>query len=211
MVNKGPPSTLKRVLFYLKASVLRFLTVIIVLISLAIPSILVYNKAPAEFNSIAVPINISNVFHPQSVFQPYDKGYNYTVMMDIQAHTDVIDAEQSIQWHIANGYNVMVVTDYNNLDGALATRDLARSKYNDFIKVLIGEEWSNCAIHMGFIGISEPVGLSKNPTNDEIKQAIQNVHNQGGLVVVDPIPLSSWTGLALPSREQLAEWGVDFF
>ena len=51
--------------------------------------------------------------------------------------------EDNILWHIANGYNAMVISEHNNLEGALVTQKLAREKYNDKIKVLIGTEYVN--------------------------------------------------------------------
>lgn len=91
-------------------------------------------------------------------------------------------------------YNAFVVTDHNDegLERAFATQKLAREKYNDQVKVLIGEvsycahgfpahscqEWSNCRMHMGLIGLKEYIPTTKYPTDEDIQQIINATHAQ---------------------------------
>ena len=49
--------------------------------------------------------------------------------------------EQSILWHLANGYNAMIITDHNEIEPAFAAQTLARQKYSDKMKVLVGQEF----------------------------------------------------------------------
>lgn len=76
---------------------------------------------------------------------------NYTVLFDGHSHTFFSDGSVSprknIEWHIANGYNAIVVTDHNNLEGAQEAQRIAREEYADKIVVLLGEEWVKIHFH----------------------------------------------------------------
>lgn len=177
---------------------------------------------------------LSQVFGPDTYsFQngdwdtmQYAPAYNtseWSIVLDGHSHTIVTDGsltpEQNIQWHLANGFNAAIVTDHNNLNGALKTRETARSKYNDSIKILLGLEWTSHRIHLNLIGIDNefieyfssretfPIP-PRNPSNKEIQDIITITHRLGGLVSVNHYSRSSFDK---PSRDQLKEWGVDFF
>jgi predicted metal-dependent phosphoesterase TrpH len=204
-----------RVLAILLPAFGRLALTFIVITIIAVPSLLIYNSPPYQYNYNAVTIDYANPFEPGKYYQPFDAGFNYTVLLDAHVHTDVgggqMSPETTIQWHIANGYNAMVITDHNDIQRAFDTQKLAREKYDDKIKVLVGEEWSNCRMHMGLLGLKEFVPIPKYPTDLEIQQVINTTHAQGGIVVVNHIPWSYYAGLKMPSSDDLVKWGVDYF
>ena len=159
-------------------------------------------------------------------YSPYFSTTGITVLLDGHSHTMYSDGEltpeESILWHIANGYNAAIITDHNTLQGALKTREIARGKFNTSFKVIPGLEWTTKRIHLNIFGISEEFidyfssgnfsSVPKNPTDSEIQNIINLTHAKGGLVIVDHYQRSSLEfGAALPSRNQLLSWGVDYF
>jgi len=148
---------------------------------------------------------------------PYSTNKNYTVLLDGHSHTYYSDGslspEQSIQWHLANGFNAMVVSEHNAIDGGIETRDLARKKYNDKMKVLVAQEYSCCRIHMNLVNIKEAIEATAWPTDEELQRVINETHNQGGFVIMNHRPWSLHDGTLKnhPTLEQLRDWGVDYF
>ena len=152
-------------------------------------------------------------------FGPYiPSNYNeteYPVLLDQHSHTihsdGVLTPEQNILWHIAHGFNAMILTDHDNIEGAKIAQKIAREKYNDTIKVIIGQEWTTSRIHMNLLGISDlvpkPIGA---PTDNDIKAAINNTHAQGGVVTVNHIPWSLRQGMNHPNQTDLIDWGIDY-
>ena len=49
--------------------------------------------------------------------------------------------EETILWHLGNGYNAMIVTDHNEIEPALKVREVARNKYASKMVVIVGQEW----------------------------------------------------------------------
>ncbi|CAG8476916.1 2985_t:CDS:2 [Cetraspora pellucida] len=161
---------------------------------------------------------------PSSYLRPIDNTFvDYNVLLDGHSHTTYSDGrmkpEQLLQWAIANGYNAIVVSDHNTIEGALKAQKIANEKYKGLITVIPGMEYR---IHMQFIGIqSNPFGPFNKPfpTNEELKALIDKVHKMGGLVTVNHIPWSNkteWgydvpTLLDHPTRDELYEMGVDGF
>lgn len=151
---------------------------------------------------------------------PYNRTFTYNILLNGHSHTNKngktnhddgsLSAEENIKWHIAHGFNATIITGHNTLDSALAARDIAREKYNDTIKVILGMEWTSCRLHMNLIGISEPVRLIPDPTDADIKQIIDDTHKQGGLVVVNHRPWSLNALNKVPSREDFYKWGADY-
>lgn len=71
-----------------------------------------------------------------------------TYFPDFHSHTRgehdylaYLDAEATIQWHLAAGFTAFAVTDHDTVEPSLKVRELARTKYNDRVKVIVGEEW----------------------------------------------------------------------
>ncbi len=149
-------------------------------------------------------------------------------LIDFHAHTVFSDGFYSpagvIQLMIENGFHGCVVSDHDNIQGALEAERIARQNYPDFL-VIPGLEFTTDRVHLVFIGIREnispkPVGGAMSgrdePVHDteadkatvngySIPDAIERVHELGGLVIV-----AHWRAENL-SKEKLLEWGVDGF
>ncbi|CEP15838.1 hypothetical protein [Parasitella parasitica] len=159
--------------------------------------------------------------NPRDYLTPYNATFQYNVLMNGHAHSTYSDGKmnvrQLLQWHIANGYNAVMVTDHNTIEGGLAAEKLALAEYNDTIVVIPGMEYT---IHMNFIDINETVhATAPVPSDEELQRVIRRVHELGGLVIVNHIPWSNTTQGGRqqarlpnhPSIEQLISWGVDGF
>ncbi|CAG8456199.1 285_t:CDS:2 [Diversispora eburnea] len=115
---------------------------------------------------------------------------NYNILLNGHAHTTYSDAY---------GFNAVIVSDHNTLEGGLEAQRIAREKYNDSIIVMSDTH----AIHWSY----------------ELKEMIDKVHELGGLVTVNHIPWSNSTEWKNhvgtlpnhPTREELHEMGVDGF
>ena len=146
---------------------------------------------------------------------PEYNASEYNVLLDQHSHTTysdgVLSPRQNIMWHMAHGYNACVLTDHDNIEGALEARQIAESEFAGEFIVIIGQEWTTSRIHMNLIGITslvpKPIGA---PTDQDIQDAIDATHAQGGLVTVNHIPWSLRQGMDHPSRDDLYAWGVDF-
>ncbi|KAI8372107.1 Polymerase/histidinol phosphatase-like protein [Blakeslea trispora] len=175
---------------------------------------------PEDFRQLVFDWKIN----PRDYLKPYNSSFEYNVLLDGHAHSTFSDGKmnvrQLLEWHIANGYNAVMVTDHNTIRGGLAAEKLALEEYNQSIVVIPGMEYTCCRIHMNFLDINETVPVTGPvPTDEELQKAIARVHELGGLVIVNHIPWSNTTesGYQLPrlpnhpSIEQLISWGVDGF
>ncbi len=143
--------------------------------------------------------------NPQVLFDPH----SHTV------HSDgVLSPEQSLRWHMAMGFNACVISDHSSLEGAIEARAIARQKYNDSIKVLLGCEWTSEFIHLNLIGISadfeqyfttNPAKAPFFPTNIQVQEIIQAAHAHGGVVMLNHYVPSE----GRPTFDNFATWGVD--
>lgn len=147
---------------------------------------------------------------------PFNTSFAYNILLNSHSHTNeddgMLSVEQNLKWHIAHGYNATIITAHNQLEPAKKAREIARTKYDNVIKVFVGMEWTNCRVHLNLIGIEKPPPLYVDPTDDQIKGVIQFVHEQGGLVIVNHYPWSlDVYGSHFPDLNALLEWGVDYF
>ncbi len=139
----------------------------------------------------------------------------YNVLLDQHSHTDYSDGKlsvrQNIEWHIALGFTVVVITDHNTLKNLEDVKQIAEEYKNEII-VIQGMEWTTSRIHLNFIGISEwNLSIPYAPTDSEIQDAINEVHRQNGTVTVNHLPFTAKIAEEkMPSREELLAWGVDF-
>ncbi len=148
---------------------------------------------------------------------PYTPSTNlsFNVIFDQHSHTKysdgILTVEQNILWHITMGFNACVITDHNTLKNSDDIAEMAL-KYQNEIVVIQGMEYTTSRIHMNFIGISSwDLRVPIVPTDQEILEAIEEVHQQGGVVSVNHyIRTESKERDDFPSRELLIQWGVDF-
>ena len=140
----------------------------------------------------------------------------YNVLIDQHTHTKYSDGKltvrQNIEWHLALGFTAVVITDHNTLRNSQELQLLANEYQNRCI-IIQGMEWTTNRVHLNFIGIKEwNLKIPRNPTNEEIKQAIDEVHRQNGTVTFNHPGFTRRTSTEyVPSNEVLMNWGVDFF
>ncbi len=141
-------------------------------------------------------------------------------LLDTHSHTTGSDGwmtpKQLILWEIANGFNAFVLSDHNT--GKNNPRILALQQEFPQITIIPGYEWTTLRIHMNLLGITEfEKPSSMNPSNAEIQQVIQKVHEKGGLIQVNHITWSQHQSyqksgeITHPTRQQLLDWGIDGF
>ncbi|KAF9387081.1 hypothetical protein BGX21_000651 [Mortierella sp. AD011] len=203
------------------------LLILIIILALLIASTLLYSfrdNQPASVDYAGVT-EFNWTINPRSYLNPMNTsfGNDYDVLLDGHSHTTYSDGRMSpetlLKWHIANGYNAVIVSDHNTIDGGLAAQKIALEKYADMITVIPGMELSCCRLHMNLIGINETIdiAITKWPTDEQLKATIDRTHELGGLVIINHIPWSNTTeyGYELPrmqdhpSREALVEMGID--
>ncbi|MCE7740326.1 MAG: PHP domain-containing protein [Candidatus Heimdallarchaeota archaeon] len=158
----------------------------------------------------------------------YSPNYNKTewnILLDGHSHTYYSDGSlsprQNILWHIAMGFNAMVLTDHNTFDGIEEIREIARQEFNDTIKVLIGMEWTTDRCHLNVIlppnttaedyeALLTFSAYTYTPTDLEIQEIIINTHNLGGIIQINHIPWSMDYCRNHPTSEQFRDWGIDY-
>ncbi len=196
--------------------------------------LLVYNLVIWITIAISIPANVSGpaqyrYFDNDWDDFSYSPEYNETkwnILLDPHSHTFYSDASlsprQNLLWHISMGFNAIVLTDHNTFEGTEEIREIARNEYNNTIKVLAGVEWTTARLHMNFIFPPEVEsedfestlnikGYISKPTDQEIEAAITTVHALGGLVSVNHYSYNERLSKNSPTRNQLLDWGVDFF
>jgi predicted metal-dependent phosphoesterase TrpH len=117
-----------------------------------------------------------------------------TAFVDFHIHTrfsrdSILTEERFIEKAIERGLTHVVVTNHNNVEGAIAVRDkVAELGLTDRLTVILGEEVSTTdgEVVGVFLTKTIPRGLSANETADEI-------HRQGGLVSI-PHPFDPFRG-----------------
>ncbi|KAG2174493.1 hypothetical protein INT44_006756 [Umbelopsis vinacea] len=162
--------------------------------------------------------------NPSSYLRPFNTSFQYNVLLDGHSHSTYSDGRMSIRqlldWHIANGYNAVIVSDHNTIEGGLEAEKLALAEYNSSIVVIPAIEYSCCRLHMNLIGINQTVTIGPPvPTDQDLQAVIKQVHDLGGIVIVNHIPWSNTTedGYEVPrlpnhpSLSDLKAWGVDGF
>ncbi|KAJ2819880.1 hypothetical protein IWW50_005295, partial [Coemansia erecta] len=207
---------------------LHFLQVLV--LSIIVILLLVAVGIPVSDNGVPQPGDYTEMTFdwqtdPRSYLRPMDANFtDYNVLLDAHLHTTysdgVLSPAQVVEYAIANGYNAVIVTDHQTVDGSLAAKAYAEEHHGDEITVITGMEYTCCRIHMNLIGINESVPVSPPfPSDDELRDVIDRVHEMGGLVIVNHIPWSNATQLPWddarlpdnPSRETLLDLGVDGF
>ncbi len=139
----------------------------------------------------------------------------YDILLDQHSHSKYSDGKltlkQNIEWHLALGFTAVVITDHNTLKNADEIQILA-SEYANKCIIIQGMEWTTNTVHLNFIGIKEwNLKIPRNPTNVDIKQAIDEVHRQNGTVTFNhPEYTRRFVEEYIPPNYVLMSWGVDF-
>ncbi|MCG3220927.1 MAG: PHP domain-containing protein [Candidatus Heimdallarchaeota archaeon] len=196
--------------------------------------LLIYNLIIWITIGISIPANVSGpsqyrYFDDDWDDFSYSPEYNETkwnIILDPHSHTFYSDGSlsprQNLLWHISMGFNAIVLTDHNTFEGIEEIREIARNEYNNTIKVLAGVEWTTARVHLNFIFPPEVEsedfestvnikGYISKPTDQEIEAAIAAAHALGGLVSVNHYSYNERLSKNSPTRNQLLDWGVDFF
>jgi hypothetical protein len=93
--------------------------------------------------------------------------------------------QQVVQRALANGYNAIVVSDHNTVEGSLLAQQYVQQSGVEMI-VIPGQEYSTCRIHMNILGIRDTIKPDKPfPTDQELREVVDRVHRLGGLVVAN--------------------------
>jgi len=169
-----------------------------------------------------------------SIVNSLEKIYKYEDCMDFRMNSLIrmlyLDINKSIlstatrdkicdalgeakYWHIAMGFNAIVITVHNTLDNKDEIKELKKEYKKDDIIIIQGMEWTTDKVHMNFIGIDEwDLEIPRDPSDSEIKKAIKEVHDQKGVVTCNHIPWSINEAKmeGHPSRRELLKWGVDY-
>ncbi|QEE17156.1 PHP domain-containing protein [Promethearchaeum syntrophicum] len=158
----------------------------------------------------------------------YSPSYNqseWNILLDGHSHTYYSDGElsprQNILWHMALGYNAMVLTDHNTFEGVYEIRDIARNEFNNTFKVLLGMEWTTNRGHFNLIfppnttqdnfnDYIPSTNYASNPSDEEIVAVFKKTHDLGGIVVINHVLWSRSMCKGFPTIEQLDLWGADY-
>ena len=152
----------------------------------------------------------------------YDAPVGVNVLFDQHSHTTryaggALTPAQNLQWHIAMGFDACVISDKFNWDAAREARAIAREKYDDQIKIILGIEYATSRAHLNILlppdaeGYEEIiVDYGKQPTDEQFRSLIAAVHSIGGIVVLDHVPFSLMGMPTHPTRQQFFDWGVDY-
>ncbi|KAL7749663.1 hypothetical protein RI367_004891 [Sorochytrium milnesiophthora] len=189
-----------------------------------------YGSAPVDYSALTGKDINWSVDVRQLNLTPFNASFgSYNVILDAHSHTTVSDGrmtpETLLDYAIAQGYNALVVSDHNTIEGGLEAERIAKSKFPDGRLVVIpAVEYTCCRIHMNLIGINETIAPPRPyPTDDEMRAAIARTHQLGGIAIVNHIPWSNTlesgyelypngTGRRLPgqpTRDQLLAMGID--
>ncbi len=152
-------------------------------------------------------------YHP-----PYDTA-KWNVTLNTHTHTRYSDGklsvEEAIKYHNAVGFNAAVFTDHNTMANLPEVLQM-QAKYAGKFVVIPGVEYTTARIHMCFLGIREwdCKTIPDHPPDEQLQEAIAEVHRRGGVVVVCHYPWSTG-GIRPrirdhPTREQVLSWGADF-
>ncbi len=189
-----------------KSILIRFSVFLSVSLVLIVSSALIASFPPPRYDYT----NESFVFQSSPTYNETQ----FNIVFDHHSHTKysdgILTVEQNILWHLAHGFNAMALSDHNTMKGTEEFDTLA-TKYSSQIVLVKGMEWTTNRIHLNLLGITESVQVpSNNPTNEEIQAAIDETHDQGGVVVVNHIPWSLPRMPTHPTRAQLLDWNVDY-
>ncbi len=155
----------------------------------------------------------------KNIVPNYDRE-KFNIVLDTHSHTrnspdGALTLVQSIAYHKAVGFNAAVITNHNLVTHLNEIKKLNEVNAGKFL-LIPGMEWTTGRIHMCFIGIDgwSTDSIPYNPTDEQIRSAIDEAHARGGVVTVCHYPWSTWGYYPRthdhPTREQVYDWGADF-
>ena len=122
----------------------------------------------------------------------YDEGRPSWVpqdafVLDFHCHSSYSDGyltpAQLVQWHISNGYDGMVISDHNTMEGFAEAKEYAESLSTPFL-VIPGVEFTSLRVHLNLIGNQTlmPVPKLLWTTKKTIKRAIEHAKKEDAMV-----------------------------
>ncbi len=150
----------------------------------------------------------------------YKVDYNkekWNVVLDTHCHTRRSDGkltlEKNVFYHLSVGFNAFVITDHNRMPNVKEIKRL-NEKYKGKMVIIPGFEYTTLRFHMCIIGITDwGKKIHLYPTDEQIKEVIEEAHRKGGICVIAHYPWSTWGEYPKcpdhPTREQMYNWGVD--
>ncbi len=138
----------------------------------------------------------------------------FNVLLDQHSHTTLtggnLSLRQNIRWHLAHGFNALAMTEDNRLN-APALIEEVQAEFAGQIILIQGMEWTTDCIHINFLDLHHwDTEIPQNPTDEEIRAAIDMAHAQGALVTVNHPISQREKAPNFPSFEQMLAWGVDY-
>lgn len=141
--------------------------------------------------------------HPEWASQLMNNNYSF-VVMDTHSHTTESDGyltPYQLSVYLSHlGYNCYAQTDHNRNQHELVSNILR----------IRGYEWSTRRLHLVMLGVdydNSILGESFSPSDEEIIEEIDNVHQQNGIVIAVHL---MYIYPNMPSHESLIKWGVDY-
>ncbi|KAJ2066947.1 hypothetical protein GGI16_009710, partial [Coemansia sp. S142-1] len=169
---------LNGLLHFIKVMVI---TILIILLMAAV-------GIPVSDNGVPFPGDYTKMgfdwqLDPRSYLTPFNSSFtDFNILLDAHLHTIYSDGalspQQAIEFSLANGFNAIIVTDHQTVEGSLAAKKYAEENLGDRITVITGMEYTCCRIHMNLIGINETIPVSPPfPSDDELRSVIDKVHS----------------------------------
>lgn len=176
--------------------------------------------------ALTIPKGTSEWFSPDKVYKERyrpvnlpilygDEFKNYKYLMNFHAHTHAsgdssLPVRQSLLSHIANGFDIVVISDHQSTDGAFEALELSRTpEFLGKITVIPGQEFTTCRGHLLLVGINKRIDVPDSfPTMNQYKNIIDQVHSQGGIAV-----LAHYNRNIVFKKPDIKEWldvGVDY-
>lgn len=159
---------------------------------------------------------------PRLELRPYHKDFpsDFNILLETHLHTrysdGVLTIEQALLWALSMGYNAIVITDHNTVEGISEGQRLVNQdpRFQNRLLIIPGMEYSCCRIHMNLIGARFPLRpedfqtlspsekeaaaylletalVNPVPSDEDLQRVINATHALGGVVSVNHIPWST--------------------
>jgi hypothetical protein len=147
-----------------------------------------------------------------------------TVLLDAHSHSILsnggLTLRQTILFHLSSGFNAMVLTDHNTIEGWEEIRRIAREEFAGRFLVLAGVEWTTDRGHFNLVfpprvtpadcaGLIPERSFLDRPSDRALRDKFRRVHELGGIIVVNHVQGSRKLCKNYCPLEKLVEWGAD--